>query len=173
MIRPSLFIPIGLLLVGCSQQAGKPLQSKDNRLEVTLPSGWESATLPNTIGEIQAKCPAKTAFAIVISEAKADFKQMRLEEYADIVQKLEHKKDVLEGGSITGPTKTKLNGVDVVQYEMRGTVKNVKICYLMTFIESPTRWNQIMCWTMPSHWEDSQDDFRKIAESFHENAAGQ
>jgi hypothetical protein len=160
------------LLLGCvkSDSAQKktstgPVQSKDKLVEVTLPDGWETATLPSAFARIQARCAEKNAFCIVISESKEDFNHKSIKEYADTILQIEEKQTKMADRTVSGPKAVKVNGADALQYEVRGTFKNLKLCYLKTFMETPTRWNQVMCWTTPSNWELAQDDFRKINES--------
>ncbi len=161
-----------LLFFAAGATSAHPLQSKDSKLEVVLPDGWEAATLPNPSAKLQAKCLEKAAFCIVISESKEDFGHNSLEEYAKMILELEEHRSKLENRSVSGPKLIKLNGVDAIQYEIRGTTKNLKLHFLKTFIESPTRWNDVMCWTTPSHWEELQDDFQQINETFKVNDKG-
>jgi len=55
-----------------------------------------------------------------------------------------------------------------VRYEVSGTLGNLSVLYVKTFIETPTRWNQVLCWTTPSHLEDVRGDFQSIWNSFKE-----
>ena len=62
----------------------------------------------------------------------------------------------------------KIGNYPAVQYEVRGMVGNLNVIYVKTFIETPTRWNQVLCWTTPSHLDEVRPDFQSIYESFKE-----
>jgi hypothetical protein len=91
-----------------------------------------------------------------------------LDEYARHVMELENAKSTLRDRTVSEPRKVKVNGTDAIVYEIRGTLKDAKLVYLKTFIESANRWNQLTCFTTPSHLDDATADFNLIAESFKE-----
>jgi hypothetical protein len=145
-----------------------PVQSKDKRVQVVLPIDWEPATLPNAIGKLQAKCTAKNAYLQIVSEAKEDFDHNSLQEYADTILKIEADKTKSNDRKVTGPQQLTINGHNVLRYESRQTLKNVKLVFVKTFVETPKRWNQIIVWTVPSEFDEVQDDIQKIVNSFEE-----
>jgi ASC-1-like (ASCH) protein len=166
-----LSFPIICLLAGIASCADEPkvVESKNKRVQVTLPSGWDSATLPNVSDRlIQARCPGKNAFVIVVAEPKQDLKHNSVKEYAETMQKLKAGKKTIEDRTVSEPKALKINGQDALQFEVRGTLKNVKLTYLETYIDLPAHWTCVTNWTTPSHWDEAQDDFRAIYESLRE-----
>lgn len=173
------FSPIAILL-GCvisfalpsvaAAADGPPeLRSKDGRVALKLPGGWEATELKNAKGVFQAKSDAKDAFVLVISEPKENFAYKSVGQYAARILELERAKSGLTDRTVSNPTKLKVNGADAVQYEVRGTMANgTKVVFAKTFIESPTRWNQVMCWTVPSHLQECQDDFKVLRDTLKE-----
>ncbi|HEV2972205.1 MAG TPA: hypothetical protein VGY55_19685 [Pirellulales bacterium] len=161
-----------LLFLGCIASGAddsKVLQSKDKRVQIILPEGWETTVLAGVLERhIQAKSPDKGAFLVVISEPKGDLKFKSLREYADATMRMAREKKKIEDRTETGPKELKINGADAIQYEVSGTTKNVKVRFLDTYIETTTRWNQVNTWTTPSHWDETQDDFRAIYQSLTE-----
>jgi hypothetical protein len=159
-------------LWGCIASAAddaKVVQSKDKRIQITLPDGWESTSLPGITDRwIQAKSTDKTAFVIVLSEAKGDLKIKSVKEYMDVIMKAQRGKKILEDRTESEPKKLKINGADAIQLEVRGTSKNVNLAYLETFIEFQNRWCHVTTWTVPSNWDECQADFRAIYESLKE-----
>ena len=149
----------------------KIVQSQDNRVEITLPRGWRTTTLPGASERyIQATCPVKNAFVEVISEAKQDLQHKSLLSYARSIATRQAANSKLSDRIVSKPREPWFNGTKAIQFEIRGTLKNVNFVYLDTFIETPTCWNQILCWTTPSYWEGARDgDFRAIIESLKEN----
>jgi hypothetical protein len=148
----------------------KTVQSKDNRVEITLPRGWRTTTLLGASERsIQATCPARNAFVEVISEAKQDLKHKSLLSYTRSIATKQSANSKLSERVVSEPREPWINGTKAIQCEIRGALKNVNLVYLDTFIETPTCWNQVLCWTTPSYWEDARDgDFRAIIESLKE-----
>src|SRR5882724_8025379 len=128
------------------------LPDKSGHAQVTLPAGWAKSEGQKGSGALLANNEAVHGHAQVVSESKEDIAHANIAEYAEHVLKIEEGKTKLTDRQVSEPRKLEVNGMPAVQYEMRGTVQNVKLVYLKTFIETPNRWNQVMCWTLPSHW---------------------
>ncbi len=153
---------------GCADNVNI-LTSKDNRVLVALPNGWEATLIPDAPSRaIQARSPDKAALVIVISEAKEDHKFKSLKEYADATMKIAHENKDLKDQVEKQPKKLTINGSDAIQYELSATEDGLIVRYLRTFIETDTRWNHVDAFTTPSHWDESQDDFRALYESLKE-----
>jgi hypothetical protein len=166
---------VAALAVSCDKLGGNgsDATSKDGRLQLHLPSGWHEAELPGSIGKIQAKASAeKDAYVTVISESKEDLHHNSIQEYASSILKIEANKAKLSNRTVSAPTDMKVGAYPAVQYEVRGTLGNLNIVYVKTFIETPSRWNQVVCWTIPSHLDDERGEFQSIYESFKELPAG-
>lgn len=174
MTKPRLLFTVILLATfaaSCNKfgGGGGDVKSKDGRVQIHLPGGWHEAELPNSIGKIQAKSGTdKNAYCSVITEAKEDVHQKSIQDYARFILKLEGGKTKLADRNVSDPKDLKVGDYPSVQYEVRGTLGNLSVVYVKTFIETPTRWNQVLCWTTPSHLEDVRGDFQSIWESFKE-----
>ena len=64
-----------------------------------------------------------------------------------------------------------MNGHSAIQFEITGIVNQLKVHYVHTFIESDTRYNQLMCWTTPSNVESARPEFEALLQSFTERPA--
>jgi hypothetical protein len=171
----SALMLVAAFAVSCDKLGGNgsDATSKDGRVQIHLPSGWHEAELPGSIGKIQAKAAAdRDAYVSVISEPKEDLHHDSIQDYARSILKIEASKGKLSNRSTTGPKDLKVGDYPAVQYEVRGTAGNINVVYVKTFVETPTRWNQILCWTTPSHLDDVRGDFQAIYESFKELPAG-
>ena len=173
----SLFVVILLAFSAASCNkfggGGSDAKSKDGRVQIHLPDGWNEAELPGSIGKIQAKAgPDKNAYVSVISEPKEDVHHHSIQEYAQSILKIEAGKSKLADRTVSDPKDMKVGDYSAVQYEVRGTMGNVSLVYVKTFVETPTRWNQVLCWTTPSHLNDVRGDFQSIWESFKEVPGG-
>ncbi len=161
------FLLVGLLIFveGCSS-APQSVQDEGKTVQVTLPSGWETAVLPGVPSSlIQAKRPAWNAFATVSAQAKKDLSHKSVREFADTIIGLEGQNPKLSNRKIYPLKALKVKGADAMQCEMHATVHGADIQYLFTFIETPNYWTQVMEWTSPADWQDVQNDFRAIYES--------
>src|SRR5581483_5205446 len=110
-MRQTLLPCLAVLFVfaSCAKKSSTA-PSADGRIQITLPDSWETTQLPNSIGKIQAKSRAKNAYVSVISEPKQDFSHKSIQEYADVILKIEQGKTQLADRSLTGPQKITLNG---------------------------------------------------------------
>lgn len=159
-----------LIGVACGADHSTVIQGKDKRSEITLPGGWEPAELQGVAEKrIQAKCTAKNAFVVVISEAKLK----TVKEYAKAILAINAKNAKLKNRTISEPKELKINGVNAIQYEIRATVDSTNFVFLKTFIESPKYWHHVDAWTTPSHWDEVQEDLRAINESVKEQPKAQ
>jgi hypothetical protein len=170
--KPFLWVSLAICLAGCTPPAANVpqiVQSKDKRVEATLPRGWETAALLGASDRfIQGKCSAKNAYVEVVHEPKQDFNHKSVREYAKVILGIQGKRSKLANRTVSPQKELKVSGADAVQFEVRGTLNNVNVVYLETFIETPSYWTHVSEWTTPSHWNDVQDDFRAIYESLAE-----
>jgi len=165
---------LALLLPSCDKLGGSGgnARSQDGRIQLHLPSGWSEAQLPGSIGKIQAKATFKDAYCSVISESKQDLKHNSIQDYARSILAIEVGKAKLKDRTVSDAKDLKVGDYPAVQYEVRGTVNNINVVYVKTFIETPTRWNQVLCWSTPSKVDNARGDFQAIYESFKELPAG-
>jgi hypothetical protein len=136
--------------------------------KVSLPDGWEKSGVAQTPGTTIGTNAQIEGYVELISESKEDIADANIAEYAEHVLKLEESQGKLTDRQVSEARKLEVNGMPAVQYEVRGTLNKLKFVYLKTFVETPHRWNQVMCWTFPSHWNDCQADFKSIYESLRE-----
>jgi predicted small secreted protein len=168
-------IVLATVTISCNKMGGSggDAKSADGRIQLHLPSGWREAEIQGSIGKIQAKSGAdKDAFVSVISEPKADLHHDSIQDYAHSILAIEAGKGKLANRTVSEPKNLKIGECPAVQYEVRGTVGHTNIVYVKTFVETATRWNQVLCWTTPSHLDDVRADFQAIDESFKELPAG-
>jgi hypothetical protein len=146
------------------------LTDMKHHAQVTLPDGWVVGEPQKDTGIVLAKNEDLHGHAQVVSESKEDFTHKNIAEYAGAVLKIEEAKTKLKDRQVSEPRKLEVNGMPAVQYEVHGAAQNTKLVYLKTFIETPNRWNQVVCWTIPSHWDECQPGFKSIYESLKETS---
>ena len=170
--RTDHLIAIALLVcavAGCKQlqSLAKPtvLKSRDGSFQLTVPAGWrENATL-NEQAEIKAANPLEEMYVIVITEQKLDFNaEMNLDQYTNIIRDSMMSK--LASPDSSPPLPLKINGNDARQYEIQGEVKNVKLAYVVTTVETAAHFHQIITWTLRSRIDKNQTTLQQVAQTF-------
>jgi hypothetical protein len=164
---------IGLMLAtsSCRPAGSSQIQSPNGHVRITLPAGWEQADLNPGNNKVSGKCTRNNGYVLVIAEARADFANMKaVDDYATASLNLEEKHAKLSGRALSGPKELKIHGFPALQYEVTGTMNNVNLAYVKTFVALPTQFTQVMCWTTPSHLEECRGDFDAITQSIEEPA---
>ncbi len=177
-MRKAGILPAGLgclLMICCctcqAQTPDRPVQSQYGHVQVTFPAGWEVAYFRPGTDTLSGKCAEKYGYFLVIAEAKADFANAKtIEDYAATILKIEAKNAKVKIRSVSEAKKLTFHGYPAVQYEMTATVGNLNLVYVKTFVDQPTRFSQVMCWTTPSHLEECRGDFAAVTESIEEPA---
>jgi hypothetical protein len=158
-----------MVVAGCKQlqSLGSPtvLKSKDGRFQLTVPAGWRVSPSLNDQADIKAAFPSEELYVIVISEPKSDFTTaMTLDEFTKITRDA-MMSNLASAESLT-PALVSINGNPGLEYEIQGSVKNVKLAYLVTTVETPAHYHQVITWTLGSRLDQNRFTLRKVAASF-------
>lgn len=158
---------IGLVLLawggfGAASRAAADtvLHSKDGRLELTVPAQWAERDGLNPSAQIGATNADDHLYVAVISEPKADF-DGGVEHYGKMITAAMARK--LKGAQLSNPVSLKINGNPAVRYELTGSFNGIRIGYVVTVVETATRFNQILGWTARSQFDKSKGDLGKLA----------
>lgn len=143
--------------------ADRVVTSTDGLVQMKLPLHWRILKNLNEEAQLQAGNLVREEYLAVINELKEDFSGT-LEEYADIVAG--NLKDNLADGSLSGPEKVVVNGLDGLQYKLKGSIENVNISYLLTALESSRGFHQVNEWTLQSKEEKAFPVFQEVLQSF-------
>ena len=147
--------------------SGTLVKSSDGHSSLSVPSSWQTHLQIHATAGIQAGDPSNVRYVVVISEPKADFvSSMTLEGYADIV--FGQMQKAVTGFEKTPAHNLRIGGRPAVQYEVRGSVDQLNLVYLVTFVDGPSKYHQISAWTSKSKYPDSQAEFRRISGTFRE-----
>jgi hypothetical protein len=169
---PDHLIAIGLLVcavAGCKQlqSLARPtiLKSPDGKFQLTVPVGWRENSSLNEQAEIKAANPLQEMYVIVLTEAKADFTDdMTLDQFTTITR--ESMTANLTSPELSPPLPVTINGNSARQYEIQGEVKNVKLAYLITTVETAAHFHQVVTWTLRSRIDKNQTTLQQVAGSF-------
>lgn len=149
------------------QDAGNVLVGSDGQSQITLLNGWVEDRELHESAEIQASKRGSEEYIIVLSENKADFQNLSIEQHSEITRGL--LVESLTEPEITGPTDvTTVGSNPAVQYEIQGTIEGINVAYLHTTVETPTKYHQILAWTLPSSFERNEPELQQVIQSFRE-----
>ena len=56
----------------------------------------------------------------------------------------------------------RISGRAVVEYEVTGEYEGLKLHYRYIMLEAGDYYCQLVCWTVPSHWEEAQRQFEGL-----------
>jgi hypothetical protein len=149
------------------EDAGNVLVGSDGQSQITLLNGWVEDRELHDSAEIQASKRGSEEYVIVLSENKADFENLTIEQHSEITRGL--LVESLTDPEITGPTDvTTVGSNPAVQYEIQGTIEGINVAYLHTTVETPTKYHQILAWTLPSSFERNKPELQQVIQSFKE-----
>ncbi|KJD46849.1 hypothetical protein QD47_04535 [Paenibacillus terrae] len=141
--------------------------SKDDQFEVTAPWSWSRDYTINEDADISIKNEFTERYLIVLSEPKSDFdSSMTLQEYKQIIQShIESGLTTPESGKVSNIV---VNGYLAIEFTLKGEVEDTPVMYNVTTIETPSHYHQVLAWTYASRYGRSQQELRKIRDSFRE-----
>lgn len=139
---------------------------------ISVPDYLQKTTLLNDAAAIQYENSEKEIYMIVIEDSKEDLeisqvKFESLKEFHDsnIVALKTDENLAVE----SSPKQFEKNGLKFIQSDLKVVLKEEKtttnVSYLVTYVESPTHYYQILCWSLTPDYKKYVEDFRKIAAS--------
>ena len=176
MISAILVIIIVFSLAACGSVSSSPsenadavkdMTSSDGILQLTVPEGYEETdALNNEVANLQLMYAAKEQYIMTIFESKIDFSEdMTLDDFRDAVMQ---NMQMAESAEFSDAESLTINGYDAQQFTMSGEVSKIKLKYLVTVIETDSGFCQILSWSLQSRYDEAEDVFKQIAESFTE-----
>jgi hypothetical protein len=161
------------VVAGCKQlqSLASPtvLKSPDGKFELTVPGGWKANASLNDKADIKAANPLEEMYVIVITEPKSDFtNEMTLDEFTNMTR------DSIIGNvgsaDATQPRSVTVNGNSGRAYEVEGSVKNVKLAYRITNVETADHYHQVISWTLQSRKDKNAQTLQQVTDSFRPTA---
>jgi hypothetical protein len=174
----SPILVLAVFVLGCSyfNQVKKQIEkvqepqimtATDGKSQLSVPGTWSAQKDLNDNASIQAGNLLAEQYAIVISESKEDFSsKMTLNDYADVIRK--SAKTTLTDAVLTETKPVTINGYPAVQFEVDGTVSNIKAKWLYTLVDAPKNFHQILAWSTASKYEKNKPVFLEVVNSFKE-----
>ncbi|TCZ75055.1 hypothetical protein E0485_18880 [Paenibacillus albiflavus] len=142
-------------------------KSKDSKFQVSATSGWkDSKGQLHPESDLEIYNPQKEKYFMTLLESKEDFKDGSLQKYYDLVTPdFVSSIDAPKQGDVKEVT---INGNKALQFTLEGTSGGVNVAYLITIIETPTHYGQLMAWTLKSNWDKYKDEYTTLVNSFKE-----
>lgn len=148
-------------------------QKAGHIIYMSLPEYMVKTSELNDVASMQYMNKAKEAYVVVIEDSKEDLeaggtKYVGLKDFHDSV--IESLKSEDPKAQESKPTEFQQNGNKFYQTDLNATLqtedgKEIKVTYLVTYVESKTHYYQILCWTLASNYKNLVGDFKKIAET--------
>lgn len=146
-------------------------QKAGHIIYMSVPDYMVKTTSLNDVASMQYMNKTKEAYVVVIEDAKEDLeaegtKYSSLKEFHDSV--IESLKSEDPKAQESKPTEFQQNGNKFYQTDLYATLqtedgKDIKVTYLVTYVESKTHYYQVLCWTLANNYKDLVGDFKKIA----------
>jgi hypothetical protein len=142
------------------------VKGRDGFAELSLPAGWAEGDAPENAGMQLLAVNAKSeAYVEVVGESREDL-TWTLAEYGDKIRGNMAKKGT--NTSQTDWEAIKVAGFDARQCELHMTLKGMKLGYLITVVQTPGRYYQILAWTLDSRFDANKPSMQKINDGFKE-----
>ncbi|HKQ52767.1 MAG TPA: hypothetical protein VJT74_10385 [Pyrinomonadaceae bacterium] len=153
-----------------SNKGGGPpnvLTSPDGRFQLTVPGDWRKETQLNEQASIQASNRVRETYVVLLSESKSDFTdEMSLERFTSLTRG--NMMAGVRSAESAEPQPTNVSGNPALQYEIRGGVEGLNVVYIITTVETPEHYHQIITWTLPSRLEQHRPTLLDVTRSFKE-----
>lgn len=162
-----LIISMVSILAACGGSSDPQVfKSQDSLFQVEATTDWKDAgTQLNPAGNLQIYNPQKEKYLLAITESKKDFGgEFTLQQYYDAVTQpfLSTLADAKQGDI----KEVTINGNKGMQYKLEGSMDGIKVTYLVTLVETPTHYAQLLIWSLSSKYDKYQEEYTKIINSF-------
>ena len=167
--RPALPALLILAITGCTPGEPEVIKSGNGRFQLTVPAGWrEDPALHDTAG-LRASDRGQEMYVIIISESKQDFTDdMTLEGFTTMSRESVMKL-VSDPQASPPATVTVAETYPGMQYGIHGRIENVRVAYLVTNVETPKDFHQIIAWTRGSRIAQNETKLQELVNTFRVN----
>ncbi|WP_432775297.1 RDD family protein [Brevibacillus gelatini] len=139
--------------------------SADQTLQIYAYSDWKASSLPPD-ASLAISNPIADKHLFVFPDAKNELESpFTLQQYTDAV--MTNLYDKLSEPSAGSLVRLTVDGHLSAQFTMQGTVEGENVAYLVTVVETPTHFYQIMCVTQARKFDDLEAELKEISSSFH------
>lgn len=151
------------------EESQKPnvITCTDGKCQLTVPGNWSPQKDLNDDANLQAGNLRAEQYAVIISELKADFtSEVDLNAFTEIVRKGVN--ETIKTPIVSENRPLTVNGYPAIQFDVAGSVENIKARWLYTIVGTPKNYHQILTWTLNSKYEANKPVFLDVINSFKE-----
>ena len=165
-------VAFALVLAGCGDSGGDDPNaltktiSSESGLEMKVPASWREDNALNAQADLQASNREAEAYALVIPDLKQEFVNPKLEDFATMAK--DNFIKGIQNPNVTGPRQLTLNGKPAIRYEIRGVAENIRVVYLMTLMETDSRFLQVIAWSLPDRLSENRPILEDVTASIRE-----
>lgn len=141
---------------------GYTIKSEDRKFSVIIPDSWTEMKDLHDEADLQASSEKQESYMIALIESKDDM-VYSFEEWQSIV--MESLLESLENEVVNKPDLVEIKGNPAIQYVITGTIDNLNITYLATYINGPNYYGQLLCWCLKSEYNNKEDEYKQIINS--------
>lgn len=165
--RPIIYLVVVLLslIPACSKAQIKPPETEQKLAEayISLPSGWQPKPPPIKNAVQFAVYRDRLIYFELVLEPKMDFSDnLDLLGWAKLVKENSAKESTLENRKDTELRKRTVGGREILEYEVTGELRGMKFHYRNIMLQSGDKFCKLVCWTVPSQWEEAQAKFDEL-----------
>ena len=145
------------------QETTKTIVGTDNHVSFVVPTTWDTLDL-NKAAELQYGNGAKEIYLVALNDAKMDLVGWNLTKHSYII--LGNLMKSLSSPKVSSRKELVIQGFNAVQYEIECTTHDLNVIYVLTDIETPHIFSQILSWTLKSHADENLPLLREVTKSF-------
>ena len=142
------------------------LKNEESNVQLTLPEGWVDVQNLRSDADLYVAREDRTMYVLVLAEPKSSevgtfSLANNATQYLSFLDR-----GLTQEQAEVATNMTSLNGLDAVQYEIRGNVENQPIVYLHTTVEGETNYYQVVGWTTAAEYPAARDELQTVIQSF-------
>lgn len=147
------------------------LTAKNGTVALTVPGGWREELALIEDADLQAGRQLGEVYVVVIAEPKTEFPpNVTPEEFTKVTRG--NLLATMKGGSQPhAADHLKIGSNAAIRSDLFGNVDGHDVVYVHTAVETPTRYVQVLAWTLRSRWKDNQSELYNVVGSFEERSA--
>ncbi|MFS0556760.1 RDD family protein [Brevibacillus sp. 179-C9.3 HS] len=157
----------GVIRIAAHTPTEEIFYSKDKKLQIAAPSDWGKDSSLHDEAGLAISNRYKEKYLLVLSDSKQELdSSFTLQDYTDSIAAniLVAAEDV----SVDKPNLTVVDNQVAVQFNAKGEIDGIKVAYIVTLVETPTHFHQIMAWTEERRFDSLKQELQKVSSSFRE-----
>ena len=144
----------------------KLLKNDASDVQLTLPKGWVDVHNLRPDADLYVAREDRKMYVLVLADPKrSEISSFNLEDNSDQYLSFLNRGMTQEEPGVPTPMKA-LNGLNALQYEMRGRVDNLPVVYLHTTIEGADNYYQVVAWTTAEDYAAAKGELETVIGSF-------